>query len=83
MDEVEDWVTYVNKRGTLNLGLRVEAGFALIAWLLTRGFKLLKDDRKPYHMKDFMWHMREEGDDSDELTFEDAIKAFQKIGTTR
>lgn len=84
MDEVEDWVTYTNKRGTLNLGLRMEAGFALIAWMLARGFKLTKDKQHTaYTMKDFMWHMREEEAEGEkELTFEDAIKAFQRIGTT-
>lgn len=83
MEEVEDWVTYVNKRGTLNVGLRMEAGFALIAWMLARGFKLTKENHQPYSMQDFMWHMRQEEEEGKELTFEDAVKAFQRIGTTQ
>lgn len=79
MEEVEDWITYVNKRGTMNLGLRVEAGFALIAWLLCRAHNLKKEDRSAYAMADFMWHMRDEEKEA-EINFEDAIKAFHKIG---
>ena len=75
----------MNKRGTMNMGLRLEAGFALVAWMLARGFKLTKDNRQPYSMQDFMLHVRKEGEDGEDgdLTFEDAIKAFQRIGTTR
>lgn len=83
VDEAEDWVAYANKRGTLNLGLRMEAGFALVAWMLARGFKLTKEDHKPYTMQDFMWHLRDKQDGDEELSFEEAIQAFHRIGTTR
>lgn len=81
MEEVQDWVTYANKRGTLNLGLRIEAGFALVAHMLARGFKLTKEGNQPATMKDFMPHIGEPQEDAD-ISFEDAIKAFHKIGTT-
>ena len=87
MDEAEDWANYFNKRGTANLGLRLEAGFALVAWMLARGFGLRKDDRSLYSQADFMPHMRTESDEQHEqdgegISFEDALKALQKIGTT-
>lgn len=35
-DEYLSWCAYVRKRGTLNLGMRVEAGFALLATMVNR-----------------------------------------------
>jgi hypothetical protein len=35
-EEALRWSAYREKRGTLNLGLRLEAGFALIAWTINR-----------------------------------------------
>lgn len=35
--EAVDWADYMRKRGSLNLGLRLEAGFALIAAAINNG----------------------------------------------
>lgn len=34
--EWQDWQAFVMKRGSLNVGMRVEAGAALVAWTLAR-----------------------------------------------
>lgn len=58
--EALDWADYVERRGTLNLGLRLEAGFALIAWTINRALGGKAE------MHDFMPHFDEpEADLSD------------------
>lgn len=44
------WSAYIRKRGTLNLGLRVENGFAIIATMLNRalGGKASMEDFMPH-----------------------------------
>ena len=32
--EVVGWAGYMQRRGSLHVGLRVEAGFALLAWII-------------------------------------------------
>jgi hypothetical protein len=34
--EALDWQSYIERRGTLNIGMRLEAGFALIAMVINR-----------------------------------------------
>lgn len=52
--EALDWIAYLRKRGTLHTGMRLEAGFALLASLIvqTNGGKA--------RMQDFMPHARED-----------------------
>lgn len=72
-----DWIGYIQRRGTLNLGLRMEAGFALLAFLLCRGFRIKKEGGGQFYLKDFAPHLGafdQEGDG--ELTLEEAIKAL-------
>lgn len=63
----------------MNLGIRMEAGFALLAWIMCRAHQLKKEDRSQYTMQDFMWHVRDE-EKEQELSFADALQAFHKIG---
>lgn len=51
MDEVAAWASYMQRRGSLNLGLRIEAGFALVAVQINRA---LGGKAK---LKDFMPHV--------------------------
>jgi hypothetical protein len=88
VDEAEDWASYFNARGSSNLGIRMEVGFALLAWLLARGFGLRKDDRSLYTMDDFTQHVRKSDDaasdeqDGEGIAFSAALKAFKRIGTS-
>lgn len=52
--EFMDWVEYREKRGTLHMGLRLEAGFALIATSINRAMGGKAE------MEDFMPHMGRE-----------------------
>ena len=47
------WMAYIEKRGSLNLGLRVEAGFALIAYTINRALGGKAE------MQDFLPHFDE------------------------
>lgn len=53
-EEVLKWQGYRERRGTLNLGLRVEVGFALIAYSINRALG------GKANMDDFMPHMAEQ-----------------------
>lgn len=53
--EVQQWAAYIRKRGSLNIGRRLEWGFAIIAQLLNNAhFKEKRSNR------DFMPHEHEE-----------------------
>ena len=51
--EALQWQAYVEKRGTINLGLRLEVGFALLAWTINRALGGKAE------MSDFMPHFDE------------------------
>lgn len=51
--EALQWQAYIEKRGTLNLGLRLEVGFALIAWCINQAMGGKAE------MRDFMPHLDE------------------------
>lgn len=61
--EALKWAAYRERFGPLNLGMRLEAGFALIAWQINRAIGGSAE------MSDFMPHF-----DGGELTIEDAMK---------
>lgn len=63
------WQRYINKRGSLNVGRRLEAGFALLAFMQNR---LAGGKAK---MEDFMPH---EAPASKPLNSDDAIMAYFK-----
>lgn len=48
--EFMDWMTYIRMRGSLNIGNRLESGFALIAFMINRAAGGTADQR------DFMPH---------------------------
>ena len=75
--EFLDWVAYANQKGTLNLGLRIEYGFALLAFLLTKGFKIKKDGNQQFTLQDFMPHIKSDDDeDSDGVTLTAVARAL-------
>jgi hypothetical protein len=51
--EALDWQSYIERRGTLNVGMRLEAGFALIAMVINRALG------GSATVKDFMPHYEE------------------------
>ena len=51
--EALKWQAYIEKRGTLDLGLRLEAGFAMLAWQINRALGGKAE------MNDFMPHFDE------------------------
>jgi hypothetical protein len=74
--EFLDWCTYANKTGTLNLGLRLEHGLAMVAFLLTKGFKIKKDNNKQFTLQDFLPHIQPEESEDGEVTLESAMRAL-------
>lgn len=68
-EEVCRWAVYRGKRGSLNLGLRIENGAALIAHMLANWHR--KDDVPPFKVKDFAPHL-----DDAETTIEE-IRSWQ------
>jgi hypothetical protein len=62
-EEALKWSAYREKRGTLNLGLRLEAGFALIATTINRALGGKAE------MQDFMPHF----DQHQEASLEDVM----------
>ena len=61
--EALDWQTYIERRGSLNLGMRMEAGFALLAAMISRA------NGGTATVDDFMPHL-----ESQEATLEDVMK---------
>lgn len=58
--EAQDWVAYIRRRGSINQGLRLEQGFALLAMVL------LRLHGKDADMEDFMpSHDRKDPDIND------------------
>lgn len=53
-------MAYVGKRGTLNLGMRMEGLLANIAVLITTGAGIKKTDGGKFEMRDFMPHAEQE-----------------------
>lgn len=49
-DEVLDWSAYIKQRGQINIGQRLEIGFALLAMLI------IKSNGGKADMEDFMPH---------------------------
>lgn len=66
--EATQWMHYARKRGTLNLGVRVELGFAMLALLIVKALGGRAE------LRDFMpstsaW----ESEDEEEATLEDVM----------
>ena len=74
--EFLDWVAYANQKGTLNLGIRLEWGVAMICMLLSKGFKIKREGGGDFKLQDFMPHIRKDDDEESELTFEMAAQAL-------
>ena len=64
-DEYTSWATYIRKRGSMNVGLRVESGVALLAMLIQRARGIECD------VTEFMPHF-----DKPEITLEEAMKRW-------
>lgn len=82
-DEALDWFAYIRKRGSLNWGMRLEGGFALIANFIANkvsGYSMKGDPvgvmKKrgggSFHMVDFMPH-------ADELPVESIDDKLMKV----
>ncbi|MNJ65529.1 hypothetical protein D3C77_615460 [compost metagenome] len=56
MREFHSWVKYQRRRGSLNLGMRVERGAALTASILANQTRDTKKRPAPYTPADFMPH---------------------------
>lgn len=64
------WVAYRNKRGSLNVGMRVERGTAMLAMLYANRHR--KEGAKPLTIYDFMPHM-----DPPPVTLEEAMATWR------
>ncbi len=67
LPEFRRWAAYRNKRGSLNWGMRIERGFALLSTLYAN----THSDKVKYKIYDFMPHESEP-----ELTLEEAIASW-------
>lgn len=65
-DELLSWSAYIKKRGSLNIGRRLEWGFALLAMYLAGGKK---------EMSDFMPH-----EEQKYASIEDVLNIFRGRG---
>lgn len=74
--EAMRWLEYLEQRGSLNLGTRMESGFALLAVIMAKGFKLKHHTGRDLKIEDFLPHADK---DQGELTMESVILAFGKI----
>lgn len=82
VDEFLAWREYQRRRGTLNVGLRVEAMVAQLLFLATIVHKLKRADGGAFALRDFYIHARaDELDDSvaedGGLTLAQAVKALR------
>lgn len=66
--EALSWFSYIRKRGSLNIGTRLEAGFALLASIQINANGGLKSG-KQVSMQDFMPHADRSIDNSVDATF--------------
>lgn len=57
--EALQWFEYLKKRGTLNLGIRLEYGLAQIAMLICSAAGLKKENGGKFKLTDFTPHMEE------------------------
>ena len=64
-DEVIAWSHYIRKRGSLNWGMRIEQGFALLAFLFSRVNGGMQE------IEEFMPHA-----DKQEASLEDVMKKW-------
>lgn len=76
--EVARWVKYIEQRGTLNIGLRLEAGFALLAYWLTKVGKYSKEGGGDFTPQDFVTHFDKDTGSDGELTIAQVMRAFGK-----
>lgn len=74
--EYLDWAAYVNRRGSLNLGIRIEQGLAMVCLFLARGFKIKKETGQAFELKDFMSHVGEFEIEEQEVTMESVAKTL-------
>lgn len=72
--EYLDWAAFVNKRGSINQGVRIEQGLAMVCLLLTQGFKIKKGSGQSFMLQDFLPHIAEDHDQ--ELTVESVAKSL-------
>lgn len=86
------WAQYIAKRGTLNVGLRLEAMLAQVLQKLCLGFRITKAGNVPFTMMDFYPHgqsdspiadvgeMEDEDEDEEEgIKFGAAVRALKAI----
>lgn len=68
--EFLQWLAYRNLRGSLNLGMRIERGSALLATIYANAHR--KKDVDPFALDDFMPHA-----DQKPITLDKALKEWQ------
>lgn len=64
------WLQYRNLRGSLNLGMRIERGSALLATIYANAHR--KKDAEPFTLDDFMPHA-----DQKPITLEKAMQEWR------
>jgi hypothetical protein len=79
--EICVWAAYVEKRGTLNLGMRLEIRTAEIMLMMVTAAGVKKRDGTEFKIDDFVLHRDGFGNDIEEegISFDDAIKQLGKI----
>lgn len=75
--EASRWKAYIDKRGTLNAGLRNEALIATVSMLIAGAARLKKEDGSGFTIADFMPHIAETKEQ--ELTPEKAFETLMKV----
>lgn len=66
--EVMQWIAFINKRGTLNNGMRLEALIAQLCLVTCQANNMKKRDGSHYTIEDFMLHAEEHEMSEDEVT---------------
>ena len=70
--EIQKWSLYRKRRGSLNWGMRMEAGFAMLASMYVNAHR--KKGTKASSIHDFMPHHHE---DETEVTLEEAYQKWR------
>lgn len=68
------WVAYLNKRGSLNLGQRIDGSTAMLAHLVATAAGIKHKSGRALRMSDFMPHADNQGDG--ELSIEQVFAAL-------
>lgn len=69
--EAMQWIAFINRRGTLNLGMRVELLIAQLCMVTCQANGMKKKDGSQYTLEDFVLHA-----DKHEMTEDEITKAL-------